>query len=234
MLQLPIFIFLLFPMVCALSFHFDRAVLKKVVANLCIGYTLTCQPLTSLAEEVKSVKNIIVNYDGEKVSLGNYLGKKATLIVNINSQCDLPADGEPQCKPLADLYKRFTNDGFQILAFPSDQFRDRSMLGESDPIEDVRTNLREQYDMVFPIFDFVEVNGGNAAEIFKVMKDIKSINPSDLKKINWNFEKFLLNDDGVPVRRYRSTTLPTAIQDDVEYLLKTGTLKPRVKASLGV
>jgi len=61
----------------------------------------------------------------------------------------------------------------------------------------------KNYGWEFPIFDLIDVNGGGAAELYRVMKDIKDINTSDLKKINWNYEKFLLDKDGVPVRRLR-------------------------------
>jgi len=184
------------------------------------------------AETIKSVGDIKVSYHGEKVPVKNYLGSKATLVVNIGSQCDLPADGEPQCRALGDLYKKHKAQGFQVLAFLSDQFRDVSMLGESEPIDDVTEYLSRQYGWEFPIFDYIDVNGGSTAELYKVMKDIKSISTSDLKKINWNFEKFLLDKDGIPVRRYRPSILPHQLDSDVDSLVTKGVLKSRPKASL--
>ena len=67
------------------------------------------------------------------------------------------------------------------------------------------------------------------------MKDIKSIrsSSSDLKKINWNFEKFLIDGNGIPVRRYRPSILPNQLESDVDSLIKTGQLKPRPKVALG-
>ena len=90
-----------------------------------------------------------------------------------------------------------------------------------------------RYGWSFPIFDFVEVNGGGASELYKAMKDVKGISTSDLKKINWNFEKFILDKNGVPIRRYRPSILPSQLEDDINSLIKTGVLKPRVRAALG-
>ena len=53
------------------------------------------------------------------------------MITNFGSQCDLPADGEPQCKELVNLYKKHKDEGFQVVAFLTEQFRDKSMLGMS-------------------------------------------------------------------------------------------------------
>lgn len=70
------------------------------------------------------------------------------------------------------------------------------MLGENQPVEEMRTDLKTQYGLDFPVLDYVDVNGGSTAEVYRVMKDIKSINSKDLKKIDWNFEKFLVNSEG--------------------------------------
>lgn len=217
------------------SWRFKTTMVKKLIGNVFTSCCmLTAFPYHSLAEDsIRSVKEIEISYDSVKKPIESYLGKAATLIVNINTQCDLPSDGEPQCQDLVNLYKNHKNEGFQILAFPSEQFRDRSMMGEPEPAFEIRESFRKQYGWEFPIFDFVDVNGGNTAEIFRVMKDIKSINPSDLKKINWNYEKFLLNKDGVPVRRYRPSVLPSQLEGDVNDLIKTGKLKPRAKVALG-
>lgn len=215
------------------SFRPRKTILQNIFAKICIASSLVIGPCNSFGDSAVSISSISVPYNGESVSIGKYLGSKATLIVNINSQCDVPADGDPQCNGLAKLFKKHSEEGFQILAFPSDQFRDKSMLGESEPIIEVRKELLEDYGWTFPVFDFVEVNGGNTAEIFKVMKDIKSINPSDLKKINWNYEKFLVDKVGVPVRRYRPSTMPAQLDKDIQDLIQTGKLKPRAKASLG-
>lgn len=213
-----------------------RCNLSKSLSKICLGGALFFSPVLSqvhAATDATSISNIKVSYDGELVPIGKYLGEKATLVVDIGSQCDLPSDGDPQCKSLVQLYNKHKGEGFQVLAFPTDQFRDKSMLGESEPIEEVRKDLKKNYGFDFPIFDFVEVNGLNTAEVYKVMKEIKSINPSDLKKINWNFEKFLLDKDGVPVRRYRPNFLPPQLEDDVNTLIQKGSLKPRSKAALG-
>ncbi len=77
------------------------------------------------------------------------------------------------------------------------------MLGESDPVEDIVEALKKKYGATFPVMDFISVNGGQTADVYKVMKNTKGISTSDLKKVDWNYEKFLLDKDGVPIRRYR-------------------------------
>ena len=228
-------IFLLILIFCSCcSYKLPKFVGKAIAqASICSGMLLVFDQVAT-ADEVKSVKDIVVSYQEQKTPVKTLLGSKATLIVNFAGQCDLPADGEPQCGGLVKLYNKYKGDGLQILAFPSDQFRDASMLGEKESEEEVRANLKKQYGIEFPILDYVAVNGGDTTEIYKVMKDIKSISTKDLKKIEWNFEKFLLNSDGVPVRRYRPGILPSQVEGDVNDLIKSGKLKPRQKAMLGV
>ena len=72
---------------------------------------------------------------------------------------DLPADGEPQCKQLGQLYKKYQEKGFNIVLFPTEQFRDQSMNGESEPVEEIRDELNKQYGFIFPVMDYVDVNG---------------------------------------------------------------------------
>ena len=65
------------------------------------------------------------------------------------------------------------------------------------------------------------------------MKDIREISTSDLKKVQWNYEKFLIDKNGVPVRRYRPGILPAMVDPDVESLINKGVLPKRMKAALG-
>ena len=108
---------------------------KSVCSNILVGSTLIGGSYASIASasdsNIPSIANIQVSYNNnEKAPINSYLGKKGTLIFNFGSQCDLPADGEPQCKDLVNLYKKHKDEGFQVIAFLTDQFRDQSMLGE--------------------------------------------------------------------------------------------------------
>lgn len=212
----------------------QRALAKRAASLIfCASAFLGTPSIGHAADQAKSVNEIQVSFKDEKVVMKNLLGKEATLIVNFGGQCDLPADGDPQCGALGELYKKYQSKGFQLLLFPTEQFRDVSMMGESEPVSEVREDLGKKFGWTFPIMDYVDVNGGNAAEIYKTMKDTKGISTSDLKKIDWNFEKFLLDKDGVPIRRYRPSIMPEKVGVDVDSLINKGVLPKRVKAALG-
>ena len=69
--------------------------------------------------------------------------------------------------------------------------------------------------------------------LYKELKDVKGISTSDLKKIDWNYEKFLINGEGVPIRRYRPSVLPDVVGKDIDGYLNKGKLPVRKKAELG-
>jgi glutathione peroxidase len=212
-----------------------KAVFRKIAVTTCSLHLLFGSLQSALAADdgIMSIGDIAVSFKEQRVPMKTLLGSKATLVFNFAGQCDLPADGEPQCRDLAKLYSMYKAEGLQVLAFPSEQFRDASMLGEREAVEDIRENLAKNYGIDFPIMDYVAVNGGDAAEVYKVMNDIKSIRPKDLKKIEWNYEKYLIDSNGKPVRRYRPGIMPRELEGDISDLIKTGKLKPRAKAALG-
>ena len=215
-----------------------RTIFRKIAATTIA--TTTCslpllfgQPAIGADDNIKSISDIKVSFKEQKVPMSLLLGSKATLVFNFAGQCNIAEDGDPQCADLVKLYKKYKADGLQMLAFPTEQFRDASRYGEREVLEDIREKFEKNYGADFPIMDYVAVNGGDAAEVYKVMNDIKSIRPKDLKKIEWNYEKYLIDKDGKPVRRYRPNTKPTELEGDVSDLIKTGKLKARAKAALG-
>ena len=181
----------------------------------------------------KSVNDILVTINGEKRPMKSYLGEKATLVVNFPGQCDLPGDGDPQCAGLSNLYKKYSSSGFNMVLFPTEQFRDQSMLGEREPEEDIRDELAKRYGITSPVMDYVDVNGGGATQLYKEMKEVKGISTSDLKKIDWNYEKFLIDSDGVPIRRYRPSIMPEVVGKDIDSFINKGKLPVRKRAELG-
>jgi glutathione peroxidase len=175
----------------------------------------------------EGISQIAVSYDGVSKPISTYLGKKATLIVNVASQCALT----PQYDELVQLYDKFNDDkgSFQILAFPCNQFGSQ----EPDPIEKIRKDVREGFGVKFPILDKIDVNGGNASPLYKKLKSYEDISTStNIAKISWNFEKFLVDGSGVPVRRYKPGIRPLALSADVESLVNTGAVGPRKKPAL--
>ena len=147
--------------------------------------------------------------DGEKQSLGEYKGK-TMLIVNVASKCGFT----PQYKGLEDLYEKFRDQGLVVLGFPCDQF------GHQEPgdEEEIKNFCALNYDVQFPLFAKIEVNGSDAHPLYKYLKqEAKGVLGSEA--IKWNFTKFLVGKDGKVVRRYAPTDTPKGIEKDVEAAL---------------
>ncbi|XWS67326.1 hypothetical protein CRYUN_Cryun05aG0277600 [Craigia yunnanensis] len=152
-----------------------------------------------------SVKDI----RGNNVSLSEYNGK-VLLIVNVASKCGLT---QSNYKELNVLYEKYKNQGFEILAFPCNQFAGQEP-GTNEQIQEVACTM---FKAEFPIFDKIEVNGKNAAHLYKFLKSEKGGYFGDA--IKWNFTKFLVNKEGKVVERYAPTTSPLKIEKDIQNLL---------------
>ena len=146
---------------------------------------------------------------GEAVSLGDYRGQ-VVLIVNTASKCGFT----PQYAGLQEIYEKHKDKGFVVLGFPCNQFAGQEP-GDSAEIEQF---CRVNYGVSFPMFSKIDVNGRNAHPLFKYLVDCL---PGTLvSAIKWNFTKFLVSAQGVPVKRYGSTTKPKKIEPDIVELLK--------------
>ena len=147
--------------------------------------------------------------DGADVDLAAYAGK-VLLIVNTASKCGFT----PQYEGLEALHRRYEARGFEVLAFPCNQF------GAQEPgsAEEIASFCSLTYDVTFPVFAKVEVNGDGADPLFRVLKDAA---PGLLgsKAIKWNFTKFLVDRSGRVIARYAPTTKPEDIAADIEALL---------------
>ncbi|KAK2439552.1 putative phospholipid hydroperoxide glutathione peroxidase [Trifolium repens] len=170
-------------------------------------------PSSSMADNSsKSIYDFTVkDISGNDVSLSQYSGK-VLLIVNVASQCGLT---QTNYKELNVLYEKHKNQGFEILAFPCNQFR-KQEPGSSEEIQNV---VCTRFKAEFPIFDKVEVNGKNADPLYKFLKDQKGGIFGD--GIKWNFTKFLVNKEGKAVERYAPTTAPHKIEKDIGKLLQS-------------
>lgn len=146
---------------------------------------------------------------GNDVSLSGYRGK-VLLIVNVASKCGLT---QSNYKELNVLYEKYKEQGFEILAFPCNQFAGQEP-GSNEEIQEVACTM---FKAEFPIFDKVDVNGKNAAPIYKFLKSEKGGFLGDA--IKWNFTKFLVNKEGKVVERYAPTTSPLKIKKDIQNLL---------------
>ena len=147
--------------------------------------------------------------DGDEQSLAAYRGK-AMLIVNVASKCGFT----PQYTGLQALHDKYRGQGFVVLGFPCDQFGHQEPGDEAE----IRSFCSLNYDVDFPLFAKIDVNGANAHPLYRYLKrEAKGLLGSET--IKWNFTKFLVDKDGEVVRRYAPTDTPESIDKDVAKLL---------------
>lgn len=146
---------------------------------------------------------------GGEEKLSEYVGK-VVLVVNTASKCGLT----PQYEGLEKLYRDYRDRGLVVLGFPCNQFASQ----ERGSAAEIAAFCSGSYDVTFPMFDKVEVNGRNAHPLYKWLKREKP-GPFGWRPVMWNFGKFLLGRDGQPVRRYAPTTPPDRLARDIEALL---------------
>ena len=166
---------------------------------------------------------------GKDVSLSDYKGK-VLLIVNTATRCGFT----PQYKELEALYQKYRSEGLEILDFPCNQF------GQQAPgsIQEIHQFCTANFDIQFPQFDKIDVNGENAHPLYtwlkaqkgfggfdvndktgKMMDDMLRRNDADFDKksdIKWNFTKFLISRDGKVLKRYEPTDKMTDIEADIQ------------------
>jgi glutathione peroxidase len=147
--------------------------------------------------------------EGEEVSFERFKGQ-VVLVVNVASKCGFT----PQYAGLEALYQRYKNDGFAVLAFPCNQFRSQ----EPGDNATIRSFCQSQYQVSFPMFSKVNVNGKNTHPLFAFLKRAK---PGILgsENIKWNFTKFLINREGEVVSRFSPTTKPQDLDAIISKIL---------------
>ncbi|MDE2349019.1 MAG: glutathione peroxidase [Gammaproteobacteria bacterium] len=143
--------------------------------------------------------------DGTDLPLAHFRGQ-LLLIVNVASRCGFT----PQYAGLEALYRKHRDRGFAVLGFPCDQF------GHQEPGDEsaIRTFCSTTYDVTFPMFAKVEVNGAGAHPLFVYLKGARP-GILGLESIKWNFTKFLIGRDGEPMRRYAPADKPESLDADV-------------------
>ncbi len=151
----------------------------------------------------------VITLTGENANLRDYEGQ-VSLVVNVASKCGFT----PQYEALEKLHRRYHGQGFSVLAFPCNQF------GAQEPgsAEEIASFCSTKYDVTFPMFAKVEVNGQGAHPLFSYLRGAA---PGLLgsTRIKWNFTKFLVGRSGHVHRRYGPATKPLAISSDIEALL---------------
>lgn len=149
--------------------------------------TKTSDPINISDQRVKTV-------DGQEKVLSDYKGK-VLLIVNVASKCGYTK----QYEGLQEIYDKYKNRGFEILAFPCNDFGGQ----EPGTIEEIQEFCKTNYNVTFTLFDKVKVLGGDRSSLYS-----KLINYEPSGDISWNFEKFLIDKNGNVVGRYKSKVKP--------------------------
>ena len=208
--------------------------MKRIITLLMLAAAVMGSSTLALAQnEAAAGKNVyqfcVKGENGQNVSLEKYAGK-ALLIVNTATKCGFT----PQYEELESLYQDYKDKGFEILDFPCNQF------GEQAPgsYEEIHAFCTGKYNISFPQFEKIDVNGENADPLFVYLKSQKGFQGFNTKDrigkfldnrfrkqdpnydqnpdIKWNFTKFLVDKEGNVVERFE----PTATAADIEAKLK--------------
>jgi glutathione peroxidase len=148
--------------------------------------------------------------DGIELPLSQYRGHPS-LIVNVASKCGFT----PQYAGLEALYEKYHARGLEVLGFPCDQFGHQEPGGEAE----IKQFCSLTYGVSFPMFAKIKVNGTDAHPLYEYLKEtLPGI--LGLEAIKWNFTKFLVGRDGVPIKRYAPADKPESMESDVEAALR--------------
>ena len=147
--------------------------------------------------------------DGSTTDLSDQTGK-VMLIVNVASKCGFT----PQYEGLEALQRKFGEKGFTVLGFPCNQF------GAQEPgdAEEIASFCKLTYDVSFPVYGKIDVNGDNTAPLYKKLKD-DAPGLMGSKAIKWNFTKFLVDRSGKVVKRFAPQTKPEELEGTIKAML---------------
>jgi glutathione peroxidase len=151
----------------------------------------------------------VTDINGGSRPFGDFLGK-ATLVVNVASKCGFT----PQYAGLEALYRKYRDQGLAILGFPCDQFGHQEPGGEAE----IRQFCTLTYEVSFPLFAKIEVNGEHTHPLYRALK-ASAPGLLGTEGIKWNFTKFLLDRDGKVVGRHAPATEPESLEQEIVRLL---------------
>ena len=147
--------------------------------------------------------------DGKSVPLKQFQGK-VLLIVNTASACGFT----PQFAGLEELHQRFGKDGLVVLGFPCNQFGSQ----DAGSNEEIASFCQLNYGVSFPLMEKIDVNGANAHPLYQwLVKEAPGLLGS--KSIKWNFTKFLVGKDGMPIKRFGSADAPDSLRGAIDAAL---------------
>lgn len=138
----------------------------------------------------------VLSMEGEKVNLSDYQGK-VLMIVNVASECG----NTPQYEQLQSIYKKYNKLGFEILAFPCNDFGGQ----EPGTNEEIKAFCENNYAVTFRLFDKIKILGDDKSSLYDRLTNNSVTEKSD---IGWNFEKFIISKEGKIVARFKSKVKP--------------------------
>jgi glutathione peroxidase len=150
-----------------------------------------------------------IDIDGRDRALREFAGR-ALLIVNVASKCGFT----PQYRGLEQLWRKHRDAGLAVLGFPCDQFGHQEPGDETE----IKAFCSLTYDVTFPLFAKIDVNGAQAHPLFRWLKSEKA-GVFGTEAIKWNFTKFLVDRTGQVVKRYAPSDAPDAIDEEVSAVL---------------
>lgn len=149
---------------------------------------------TDMSNNIKEIS--VKDIDGKEIKLSDYKGK-VLLIVNVASKCGYTK----QYAGLEAIYEKYKDQGFELLAFPCNDFGGQEP-GTNEEIQEFCSNT---YSVKFKLFDKIKVIGDEKAPLYALLTNNKNVEQGDIK---WNFEKFLVDKEGNIVSRFRSKVTP--------------------------
>src|SRR5258705_5927374 len=162
-----------------------------------LSFTVLTLALTMLAQAESNLADIpLKDIDGKDTSLKAYKGQ-VLLVVNVASKCGLT----PQYKALETVHEKYKDKGFAVLGFPCNQFAGQ----EPGTNEEIKQFCSSKYNVSFPLFDKIEVNGDKRHPLYMALAGEQSPYPGNIK---WNFSKFLISPDGKIIKRFDSKAAP--------------------------
>jgi glutathione peroxidase len=157
--------------------------------------------LQMVAARAGSIYDVpLKDINGKDTTLATYKGN-VLLIVNVASHCGFT----PQYKGLEALYQKYSDQGFVVLGFPCNQFNGQEPGSDAE----IKQFCTSTYNVTFPLFDKLEVNGSNRHPLYVLLAGPDSPFPG---KITWNFNKFLIGKDGKILKRFDSKVTPESAE----------------------
>ena len=172
--------------------------LKKYSFVFLITLLLSCMNSYNYEDNLSFYDIKVKTIDGEDFDLSTFKGKKL-LVVNVASKCGLT----PQYKQLEELYKEYKNHNFTVLAFPSSDFANQ----EYTDSQKISSFCQKNYGVTFPIFEKVSVKGKSKHYIYQWLTE-KNKNGKKNVSVLWNFQKFIIDENGQWVDYFLPTTSP--------------------------